>query len=402
MTRFTRMRVSRFVLLSGLLVAMSVQAEPVNLTVLLPLSGVYKVPGTSAKQGFLMGLQAEATTHNIDWESWITLTFLDTRFDKARSLQLAKDAIAGGAKAILGCTSSGVGVHIRDYVLDEAAVPFIVFGGCVAAKLRTKHSLFIRLSYSQPTLSVALARWLIEHPIVPGDKPRWACIHADYVWGVGICDGFKRAYRQVGEEIGRVPVPLKTLNKEKEIVQLEKLNPDFVVAAFPGADAGAFVKDYYRLEVHQKIPVVALGSPVTPKQLRAYEKTLAAQGTGVGLVTVTPYSAMGDNPANQRFVALYQQTYNTRPSAFAMWGYDGGRLLIKALVKLQGQWDGPQVVQLMKTLPLMSPRYGDSLRFDTYGNAISPASILKTKRDGSRLFIETVGQVPPINLDDYQ
>lgn len=111
---------------------------------------------------------------------------------------------------------------------------------------------------------------------------------------------------------------------------------------------------------------------------------------------------MGLLSANQRFIALYQQTYNTRPSAFAMWGYDGGRLLIKALVKLQDQWDGPQVVQLMKTLPLMSPRYGNSLQFDTYGNAISPAAILKTKRDGSRLLIETVGQVPPINLDDYQ
>lgn len=255
MTRFSMCRYPLLLLLSGILVATSVQAEPIKLTVLLPFRGIYKTPAEGVKRGFLLGLQEEAAARQVDLNAWVTFEFLDSRIDKERSLQLAKDAIAGGSQAILGVYSSGVGLAIRDYVLEEAHVPLIVFGGSVSEKLRTPNPLFLRLTYSTPLMSTALARWVEENPVAPGKKPRWACIHADYVWGVGMCDGFKRAYAHVGEEIGRVPVPFKTLNKKKEIVQLAKLKPDFAVAAFTGAEAEVFFKDYYRFKVHEKIPL---------------------------------------------------------------------------------------------------------------------------------------------------
>lgn len=168
-----------------------VQAEPVKLAVLLPLSNVDKHLGVTAKQGFLLGIEEEAAAHHVDWKSWIALGFLDTRSDQTHSLKLAQDAITNGAKAILGCTTSDIGLALQDYVLNKAGVPFIVFGGCVTEKLRTQHPLFIRTSMSIPLLPTVLARWLKAHPIVPGDKPRWACIHRDDTAGVGRCDAFK-------------------------------------------------------------------------------------------------------------------------------------------------------------------------------------------------------------------
>ena len=85
-----------------------------------------------------------------------------------------------------------------------------------------------------------------------------------------------------------------------------------------------------------------------------------------------------------------------------MRAYDAGRLLIKALAQLEGQWDGPQMVQLMKTLPVISPRHGEPLKFDSHGDAINPGYIFKVKRVGDRLMNGLVGQVPSINLDAYQ
>ncbi len=291
-------------------------------------------------------------------------------------------------------------MKLRDYVLDEVQVPLIIFAGSTSAKIRTTHPLFIRLSRSNPLLSAGLARWLAENPIVSGANPRWACIHSDYVYGVGVCNGFKQVYEQTGDEIGRVPIPLKTINKKKESVQLSKLKPDFALAVFLGAEADTFYRDYYRFKVNEKIPLVALFTAVTPKRLKSYEKTLAKYGTGVGLITATDYTPTASNPANQHFVAQYKKAYNALPDSLAMRGYDGGRLFVKALVELQGKWDGHKVVHLMKTLPYTSPRHGQQLQFDTHGDVINSGYIFKTKRNGDHLFNEVIGQLPAMNMDE--
>jgi ABC-type branched-subunit amino acid transport system substrate-binding protein len=355
MTRFTRIRVLLLVLLSGLLIADAVQAEPVKLTVLLAFSNIYKNYGPNTKKGFLLGVPTEAAEQNVDWQSWVTFEFLDTRVDKAHTLQLAKNAIANGSKGILGMTSSGPALYIRDYVLDEA-----------------------------------------------GDKPRWACIHADYTWGIAVCDAFLKGYGQVGEEIGRIPVPLKTVNKKQYLVQLAKLKPDFALAAFVGGEAVIFLRDYYRFKVHETIPLVVPGNVVSSDMLLKHAETLEQYGTGIGVISAHVYTPTLENEANKRFIAECQQAYQEMPNIIILRGYDAGRLLIKALAKLQGQWDGQQVIQLMKTLPYISPRHGQQLRFDSHGDAINPGYIFKTKRDGNRLVNEMIGQVAPINMDDYQ
>ena len=66
----------------------------------------------------------------------------------------------------------------------------------------------------------------------------------------------------------------------------------------------------------------------------------------------------------------------------------GAGTLAQALAKLQGKWDGAQVAQLMKTLPVISQRHGEQLKFDSHGEAVNPGYIFMTKRDGNRLVKE--------------
>ena len=199
---------------------MPVHAEPVTLTVLLPFSSVYKEIGTHAKNGFLLGMQQEASELNVNPGSWITLEFLDTRADRQHALKLAREAVARGSQAILGIVSGGVALALKDYILHEAQIPYIVFGGGGVMKLRSTHPLFIRTSAQLAHASLSLALWLKDHPIVSSQKPRWACIHANYAAGVDSCDAFMLGYSQIGEEIGRVPVPFKTVNKTPQLLQL--------------------------------------------------------------------------------------------------------------------------------------------------------------------------------------
>ncbi|MDH3601047.1 MAG: ABC transporter substrate-binding protein, partial [Candidatus Tectomicrobia bacterium] len=392
MIRLIRMQVALLLLMGLALRASSAPAEPVKITFLLPLRGVIKDLALSTKEGFLLGLEEEAKAHQIDdWKSLIILDIRDSRTDPEHSLKMAKEAISEGSRAILAGGSSKSTLNIRDYVLNEAGVPLIVFTP-TSSKLRIQHPLFIRPSRSIPLLSTALAHWLIDHidkvrmtSETPASKPRWACIHLDYSWGEGVCDGFTKAYGSVGEEVGRIPVEFKTLSKKKEIVKLTKLQPqpDFALVAITGAEAETFFRDYYRFNVHKKIPPVALYVAVLPARLRAYEKTLGEHDTAAGLVTASAYEPTIDNPPNHYLVAQYKKKYEGKlPDALAMWGYDGARLLIKALMQLDGKWDGAKVVELMKTLPYESPRHGKQLKFDTHGDPINPAHIQRTERDG--------------------
>src|SRR5215813_297446 len=121
----------------GFLFVPHLQAEPVKVAVLLPFSGVYKDIGVEAKQGFLLGLKKEASEAKVNLESWVTFDFVDDQADADHSLELAKQVIDEGAKAILGIATSNVAVKLKDYVLQEAQVPFIVFAAAGTAELRT-------------------------------------------------------------------------------------------------------------------------------------------------------------------------------------------------------------------------------------------------------------------------
>ena len=259
-------------------------ADPVKVAVLLPFSGIFKDLGVGAKQGFLLGLKTEANEAKVNVESWVTFDFVDDLADADHSLALAKQVIGEGAKAILGMVSSDVALQLKEYVLHEAQVPLIVFAAAGTSELRTTHPLFLRTSFSNQHAGLGLALWMKEHPVVPSTKPRWACIHAALA-GPDFCNGFALLYKQIGEEIGRISVPYKSLETKPQLVQLAKLQPDFAFAFFGGADAAVFVQDYYRFKIHEKIPLLAPGDLVTGQLRQFYEKTLDEHGTAMGVLS---------------------------------------------------------------------------------------------------------------------
>jgi branched-chain amino acid transport system substrate-binding protein len=195
------------------------QAEPVKLAVLLPFSGVFRDHAVAAKNGFLLGLKKEASEAQVNIESWVTFDYLDTLADADHGLELAKKVIREGAKAILGIAGSDVASKLKEYVLHEAQVPFIIIVSTGIPELRSTHPLYLRISGSNYRGPIGLALWVKEHPVVSTIKPRWACIYSDYVVGTEQCDGFALAYKQIGEEIGRIPAPFKTFEQKPQLVQ---------------------------------------------------------------------------------------------------------------------------------------------------------------------------------------
>jgi len=294
-----------------------------------------------------------------------------------------------------------LGSHACYYSIVSDNVSYIVFGGGGSTALRTTHPLFLRTSAQLAHASLSLSLWLKEHPLVTTPKPRWACIHANYATGIDACEAFKLGYGAIGEEVGRVPVPFKTVNKKLHLMQLADLQPEFAMSFFSGTEARIFIQDYYRFALHTRIPLVTAYTAVTNQLLHIYAQSVPQYGTAVGVLSAAHWVEDLPNAENQKFIALYQQAYSDMPSLYALHGYDTGRLLIRALAQLHGVWHGAQVVQLMKTLPLNSPRDGTPLRFDTHGDAINPGYIFMIERHGKRLVKNIIGTLPPINMDTY-
>ncbi len=378
-----------------------IKAKPVELAVLLPFSGVYKTPANDVKDGFLLGIKQEELRQGIQLKESAILKFLDTRLDPDRSFVMTKKAIQEGAQAVMGIISSAVAFKIRDLVIEESKIPLILFGAAATPNLKVQSPLFLRTSYVAYQPSIALSLWLRENPPVDKEKPTWACIYADYIVGVQFCDGFKLGYEPYGVEVGRVPVPFKTLDKSPQLIQLAKLKPDFAFAFFAGSEAQVFIADYYRFKLQNRIQLTGPGFLVEPGLLRKYEQTIDPYNTSVGLLSATYWSHDLDNETNRNFVKLYQIEYGRIPTTLAVHGYDTGTLLVKAISQMQGEWDGEQLVALMRTLPVNSPRTGSPLLFNKSGDPINPGYIYVTKRKNDKLMNEKIGSFPSINMDDY-
>ena len=76
----------------------------------------------------------------------------------------------------------------------------------------------------------------------------------------------------------------------------------------------------------------------------------------LGVVTSFHYSAAHDSPANKAYVAAYKKLNGKRPNFMSMGGYDGMRLIYKALEATKGGTNGEALVNAMKGMAFESPR----------------------------------------------
>jgi branched-chain amino acid transport system substrate-binding protein len=374
-------------------------AAPAKITILLPFTSVYKHLGESAKKGFLLGIKKEGHDIKADLDNWVTFDFVDSKADPASAEGELKKVVAQGSKAIMGIVSSDVAEKIRDQVINEHKIPFIVFGAAGTPKIRTKNPLYLRMSFSNYLAPYGLALWELKNPVSGKPTRKWSCIYADYAAGKDVCEGFALAYKNSQNELKRIPVPFKTLEKTKQIEELVSLKPDFAVAFFAGAEASFFVRDYYKLKAQKQVRLLAPGFLTAGQLLKDYEKTQREFDTAVGLVTASHWDVDLKNDENVEFVKNFRSEYTSDPDIYSMHGYDTGRLLVKALKEMKGQWNGTELVNKMRTVPLMSPRHGTQLKFDSHGDPLNAAYIYQVKKVGNQLVQERIAEFPAINLD---
>jgi branched-chain amino acid transport system substrate-binding protein len=76
----------------------------------------------------------------------------------------------------------------------------------------------------------------------------------------------------------------------------------------------------------------------------------------LGVITSMHYSAAHPSPVNKAYVDAFRKLNGIRPNFHSLGGYDGMRLVYRALDATKGSTDGEALVNAMKGLQFESPR----------------------------------------------
>lgn len=363
----TGTRHTRFFFTFSIALALSVfftttcSAEPVKIGFMTSLSGVYKFLGIELRDGLYLymeqigykagGRDVEIILKNIQ-SNKITLA-LDVAYQLVE-----KDRI----DILAGVVDSGCAYRLATFA-SEHRLPFVISNtGADDLTKRQAGPFVARVSFSNSGDSHVLGAWAFEKgyrnavAMGPGNA-------AGHEQVGGMCRTFEKMGGKVIQELW---TPLGTQDFKTVLAQV-KPEADVIMVFFAGGDALRFVDQYAQSNLKGKVPVVGKGFLVD-------ENVLAKQGKNAeGIVSVSHWSFLAENPRNNKFKSAFTKKYGRPPSLYAEQGYVTGMAIAEALKKSGGQVKGEDFVRILRSLELDAPR--GRITFDQYGAPIQDYQI---------------------------
>ena len=231
-------------------------------------------------------------------------------------------------------------------IATQAKVPMIVMAA--ATSMITEQSPFVvRAGFTLPQVTSPLANWAWQAGI-----KKVVTLVTDFGPGIDAETTFKNRFTALG---GQVPlelrVPLKNPDFAPFLQRVRDASPDAVFVFVPSGVGAIFMKQFVERGLDKSgIRLIGTGD-VTDDDILNDMGDVA-----LGVVTSFHYSAAHDSPANKAYVAAYKKLNGKRPNFMSIGGYDGMRLIYKALEATKGDTNGEALVNAMKGLEFESPR----------------------------------------------
>jgi branched-chain amino acid transport system substrate-binding protein len=126
--------------------------------------------------------------------------------------------------------------------------------------------------------------------------------------------------------------------------------PDALFVFLPSGQGAAFMKQFGERGLDKSgVRLIATGDVTDDDQLNDMGDV------AVGVVNSHHYSAAHPSPTNQKFVKAFEAQNKFRPNFMAVGGYDGMRVIYKALEASKGE-GGEKLLEAMKGQIFESPR----------------------------------------------
>lgn len=228
----------------------------------------------------------------------------------------------------------------------QSKTPLVVMAAATSS-ITEASPYIVRSSFTLPQVTVGIADWAAKNKI-----KRVVSLVADYGPGFDAEKFFESQFRlDGGQVLEKLRTPLKAPDFAPVLQKVVDLKPDALFVFLPSGQGAAFMKQFAERGLDKSgVKLIATGDVTDDDQLADMGET------AIGVVTSHHYSAAHPSPANKKFVAAFEAANKgLRPNFMAVGGYDGMRVIYKALEATKGA-GGDALLAAMKGQIFESPR----------------------------------------------
>jgi branched-chain amino acid transport system substrate-binding protein len=204
----------------------------------------------------------------------------------------------------------------------------------------------VRTSFTLPQAAVSIAEWAAKNKI-----KKVVTLVADYGPGNDAEKFFEgRFLLNGGSVLEKLRTPLRSPDFAPVLQKVRDAQTEALFVFLPSGQGAQFMKQFAERGLDKAgIRLIATGDVTDDDQLNDMGDV------ALGVVTAHHYSASHNSPANKKFVAEFQAVNKFRPNFMAVGGYDGMRVIFKALDATKGA-GGDALLAAMKGQLFESPR----------------------------------------------
>ncbi|HEX2546579.1 MAG TPA: ABC transporter substrate-binding protein, partial [Ramlibacter sp.] len=232
-------------------------------------------------------------------------------------------------------------------IATQSKTPAVIMAAATSSIIAAS-PYFVRTSYTLQQSASTMAEWVHKNNI-----KEVVTMVSDYGPGIDAEKVFKeRVVANGGKVVEELRIPMRNPDFAPFLQRVRDRKPEAVFVFIPSGPAAALMKQFTERGLDKAgIRLIGDGG-VTDDDL------LNEMGdSALGIVTSFHYSAAHPSPTNRKFVdAFMAANKGMRPNFMAVGGYDGMRVIYKALETTRGKGGGDALVAAMRGQTFESPR----------------------------------------------
>jgi branched-chain amino acid transport system substrate-binding protein len=230
-------------------------------------------------------------------------------------------------------------------IATQSKTPMVVMAA--ATSMITEASPYIvRTSFTLPQVAIGIAEWAAKNKI-----KKVVTLVADYGPGNDAEKFFSSQFQLNGGTVAdKLRTPLRGADFAPALQKVRDLAPDALFVFLPSGQGAQFMKQFAERGLDKAgIRLIATGDVTDDDQLNDMGDV------ALGVVNSHHYSAAHPSAANKKYVADFEAVNKFRPNFMSVGGYDGMRVIFKALDVTKGA-GGDALLAAMKGQVFESPR----------------------------------------------
>jgi len=269
-------------------------------------------------------------------------------------------------------------------IATQSKTPMVVMAAATSS-ITEASPFIVRTSFTLPQAATAMGEWASKNKI-----RKVVSLVTDYGPGNDAEKFFASQFQLNGGVVAeKLRTPLRGADFAPALQKVRDVSPDALFVFLPSGQGAQFMKQFAERGLDKAgIKLIATGDVTDDDQLNDMGDV------ALGVVNAHHYSAAHNSPANKKYVADFQAMHKFRPNFMSVGGYDGMRVIFKALDATKGA-GGEPLLAAMKGQIFESPR-GPVLIDGQTRDVVQDIYIRKVERVNGQLFnveFDTLKQV---------